>query len=617
MFTKDMFRELKAMADAGSAEASHQVAWCYHNGWGVERDMGKFNPYFFKATRGGCVSAIENLPLISARQLAFPIRSPETPPEVQANLLSTVCKEALGESFCRHPDLSLGAFLETNFPDYFTFLIGAVRETVGEYPGFDATMSPDCPLLRESLWPLKIYCLTGNTEAIEAEIQDMGLHMAEDELSRILSALLLVACARGHAFLAMLLLEEGADPAATDDASRTPLHFLARFDHDMVSNVGTLLLTQGGRLDAEDDEGLVPLAFVLDGEKNLIPASVHVASRFLVENGALSGELGGQAATLPLIKAVMSGDSRLLRLFGDLLPVAESGSTFGHIGFIASIANAFHAVLQESRALRTRKIGAWNHHRLDPDIAVSSEDPGLDYAISSLMRSSPPDLWVPMLVSSRALDIVHSVASIDTWKPTAMGYFMWLCQVGDIGMALEYLRLGGRFDAVDEDGETVLHTAGREGWSTGVLEALWTSQQDSMDLSTLVNLLTPKSRSNPFDLAVLNGNFELADFSHALGADSQSAHLLIPKNGLAGETLRNCKLFRIFGAETTLLGMVLFLRVIGMISNDQAFDYILGLEPDPIVQPDTNLNVFHLVMMSTTLLIQTGRWCLHQKGMKI
>lgn len=610
MLTTDMFRELKAMAEAGSAEACHQVAWCYDNGWGVRPDEEQFRLYYHKATGGGCVSAIENFPLILARQLEFPIRSPETPPELQAKLFGTQkYKEALGERFCRHPDLSLAAFLETNFPDYFTFLIGALRETVGEHPGLDATMSPDCPLLRESLWPLKIYCLTGNTEAVEAEVQTMRLHTEEAEMTRLLSALLLVACARGHAFLAMLLLEEGADPTATDGASRTPLHFLARFDHDMVGNVGTLLLAEGARMDAQDDDGLVPLAFVLDSEKNLLPASVHVAARFLVDSGALAGDLGGQAATLPFIKAVTSGDSRLLKLFEGLLPAAEPGTRgyrLGEISFAISIANALHVVLQESRALRTRKIGAWNHHRLDPDIGITSEDPGLDYAIYSLMRRLPTDLWVASLVSSRAVDILKNVGSIDTWKPTSMGYFMWLCEVGDVGMALQYLRLGARFDAVDEDGESVLHVAGREGWSVDVVEALWASQQDSLDLSALINLLTPKSRCNAFDLAVLNGNFEFADFFQALGADSHSAHLIIPKEESVGETLRNSKLFRLFGTETTLFGMALFLRVIGMISEDQVFHYVLGLEPSPVVQPDTNLNVFHLVLMSTTLLTPAG-----------
>ena len=80
------------------------------------------------------------------------------------------------------------------------------------------------------------------------------------------------AANEGRQHDAKLLLENGADPNATDDDARTPLHFAAQ--SGMLEMV-TLLLSHGAEVNALDSNGNSPLSnavFSCTGEGGLIAA---------------------------------------------------------------------------------------------------------------------------------------------------------------------------------------------------------------------------------------------------------------------------------------------------------------------------------------------------------
>jgi ankyrin repeat protein len=131
-----------------------------------------------------------------------------------------------------------------------------------------------------------------------------------------------VASWRGHADVAQLLLEHGADAAAQDDDKRTPLHRASRDGHVKVARV---LLEHGADteirdkknwspLDRASNEGHVEVAQVLlehgadvnaqdsDKWKPLHYTQGEEVARFLLKHGADANALGSMGRT-PLHKA--------------------------------------------------------------------------------------------------------------------------------------------------------------------------------------------------------------------------------------------------------------------------------------------------------------------------
>ena len=109
----------------------------------------------------------------------------------------------------------------------------------------------------------------------------------------------------GHQFVALLLVERGAEIGWPDSQSRTPLHIACRGCTDVVS----VLISRGVDLNAEDDSGETPL---------------HVASQWgrgdiiqlLLDHGAEADRLDGGGWT-PLHVASHEGHDKVVQLLFD------------------------------------------------------------------------------------------------------------------------------------------------------------------------------------------------------------------------------------------------------------------------------------------------------------
>jgi ankyrin repeat protein len=80
---------------------------------------------------------------------------------------------------------------------------------------------------------------------------------------------LLEACANGHAAVASLLLERGADVNQADRNGATALHIACESGH---TEVATLLLEHGADVDQADNDGLTPLQITTQNNHNAILA---------------------------------------------------------------------------------------------------------------------------------------------------------------------------------------------------------------------------------------------------------------------------------------------------------------------------------------------------------
>lgn len=407
---------------------------------------------------------------------------------------------------------------------------------------------------------------------------------------------LLEACARGHAFIVLFIIQEGANPCAKDLNGRSPLHFLARFDDEMVRNVGCVLLNGGASLSTTDNNGLTPLAFVLDGEKNFLPSSVHMAAKFLIENG---DSINGSDANAPFTKALLTGDVRLVNLLETSLDARKLSEGTAEDGqyFVGAINAAVTEALKEPEALRLRKRGAWKHHSVQGPNYDLDKHPDLLETISKLGRSLNPYGWELAVAKHRALDVARLLDSPLDWPPAAVALppIFILGQIGDLEMTRSFLRRGIKFDFTFCIGNVnVFHIATAHRWPVGLLEVLCREQNGVVSLKAMVNQLSTASWCNPFDLALMRGDLPLAEFFRDLGADTDSPHIIIPIPPWLNPDPHNllpwapCKPF-------TILGAMIYSHRSGSDAHLRAIKYVLGMRPSAMICPEENMNVFHAI----------------------
>lgn len=588
VFTRDLIRDLKLQADAGSAPAALQVSWCYLHGWGGGgRDRSQFRHYFKQAAIGQSIGALENLHLLRA-WLPQPLLN-----EAEMQLLSSKAVEALGKAVRRHLDLPAVAFLETSFSSDLTPNLIADLKTA---KALDAQLCLPPSLEADSQTQLlQDACRFGDLEAVENIVHEMNGSIHDASLTFQLSAALIQASAHGHAFLAMFLLQEGANPCAVDKLSRTPLHYLGRFDEDMVGNIGCVLIDLGASVHAKDVGGMSPLAYVLDHEKNYLPSSVHMAAQFLIDNG---GATEYQNLSLAFCKAVLSGDTRLMMLFEDLVHIpsqpingftAEQGEKRSQVLF-----NAFLELVAEPEILRWRKFGCWRGHALRFDTGVRV---GFREMIQRLVRHIVPQMWVLSVARHRALDVIRAFENFTAWPRDLLDPIVRCGSLGDLDLAREFLRLGTRFDYVASGvsgGKNILHLAALVGWSVNTLQTLCSEQQNKVDLVAMANHRATLIQMNPFDQAVLSEHYELAEFLLNLGSDNKSAHLTLA--GHVGKSSCRHGLSPIqCGERSTVLAFVLSLKQMRSQARIKTVRFLLDFGFEPLVCPDIKVNVFHMV----------------------
>lgn len=590
LLTINLANDLKSQAANGSAEASLQVAWCYLHGWGSERSRDEFHRYFTQAIMGESLTALESLPMIAEGE-GQDFLHPSIPNKEKIMRRST---EAVLNAVSRHPDISSAAFLETWEPEKFADKVMSLRISS------ENTRTMDACICSETITDLQTQQIqhasrVGDFEGLENLIRE-AKKACTSPLD--LSVPLLEACARGHAFIVLFIMQEGANPCAKDVNGRSPLHFLARFDDDMVRNVGCVLLDDGASLSTTDNSGLTPLAFVLDGEKNFLPSSVHMAAKFLIENGA---SIDGSDANAPFTKALLTGDVRLVHLLEtslDSKKLSEGTAEEGQY-FVGAINAAVTEALKEPEALRLRKRGAWKHHfvhGLNDDL---DKHPDLLGTISMLGRSLNPYVWELAVAKYRALDVARLLDSPLDWPPATgvVPPIFILGQIGDLEMTRSLLRRGIRFDfnsGIPAENVNVFHVAAAHRWPVGLLELLCREQQGVVSLKAMVNQLSTVGRCNPFDLALMRGDLPLAEFFRDLGADTNSPHIIIPIPPWLNPDPHNLLPWAP-RKPFTILGAMIYSHRSGSDAHLRAIKYVLGMRPSAVICPEEHMNVFHAV----------------------
>ncbi|XP_014559599.1 hypothetical protein COCVIDRAFT_24054 [Bipolaris victoriae FI3] len=95
----------------------------------------------------------------------------------------------------------------------------------------------------------------GRYELVHRIVTSKAQNMNINELFRGNESALLKACRSGFAEIALLLLENGADPTLANDEGVTPLHFLSSFDEEHIPKITDELIKTGADREARSHQG--------------------------------------------------------------------------------------------------------------------------------------------------------------------------------------------------------------------------------------------------------------------------------------------------------------------------------------------------------------------------
>lgn len=693
-FLKEIFRDLRyqshrnvndndRLSGRRKSAALFQVALCYFHGWGTDQNKSEFGRYFRLATRAGSRSAYEIAPFVwTALRSTIPSVLPDfkNPEEKQiASRLDHVYNTHV-ELF---PDISHSGLAWRRWKgsaEELSVLLRAGQSSRMDFRARTFAVAGDkneharktsslfhtrfeprivrLPIDALSPPPLHRACLAGDLEAVKdlmhSRVYDPNvLHKASEHTP------LTAACSNGHASVAIHLLDNGADPRALDSFSRSPLHYLARFEADALFEVGHRLLARGAPLEELDSDGLSALAFAVDGDRNWVPMNSAATIMFFLENGA--NVYGGAAASpllepaSPLVRAVLS--QNLTAVVGLLLKILSSLSKPDSIGnwdlfndvrtellrelatepeirivqraidshgtdfffklvqFIAAIheGNAEDLLLATGLApsdMEGEISPAVLRHgfgRLFDIIDCGDGLPGVDIRIEGQYAVTTKTKYKARLftvfleaISAGAQSLVLVLAP----HLRRIHFYSFLAMAGNRGhfhVLRDLLRLGAKFDASFE-GSNIFHAAADGRWPLDQVQMLCRDQGQAYDLRRMANQQMQAQCCTPFDLAVFNGYFELAEYFRALGADVSSAHI---RNTLQNNYLST-------GTGLTLLGHIIVSDQYPSTSRPTplkipAIQYLTSLDATAIVCPVTRSTVFHIVWQAWQWLVKSSK----------
>jgi ankyrin repeat protein len=155
----------------------------------------------------------------------------------------------------------------------------------------------------------------------------------------------------------------------------------------------------------------------------------------------------------------------------------------------------------------------------------------------------------------------------------------------DVPLVEELLAAGSDLSLSDYMGGNFLHWAVMAGWNTESLQRVCELAQNC-DLIEMAATLCEGSK--PFDLAVLQGRLQVANFLLRFTLDEDPAHIDVTPSHLR----------EILGPLLmTLLGAALWKLDAGTIKT-RIVRYILAMDPDFIVCPDNGMTALHSAVIS-------------------
>jgi ankyrin repeat protein len=117
----------------------------------------------------------------------------------------------------------------------------------------------------------------GDIDAVRGYIVDDGYDVRADR------TLLFSAISRAHGEMVELLVEHGADCAATDEKGRTPLLRACALDDPSIIRAAQVMIERGADVNARDENGKTPLHATTLSERGGV-----TLARALLENRRLS-----------------------------------------------------------------------------------------------------------------------------------------------------------------------------------------------------------------------------------------------------------------------------------------------------------------------------------------
>lgn len=401
---------------------------------------------------------------------------------------------------------------------------------------------------------------------------------------------LMMACSNGHSGIVMVLVAEGADPNQVDISGRSPLHYLARFDPDQVEEVGDLLLDGQPDIliDRVDNDGLSPLAFVLDTERNGVPDAGVAAARFLLRRGAAWYNKVNQQSMLvsPFVKAVLSFNLEAMTMVKEFIQSSINERPREDDG-----TRQLDGDHEEHETTGVRK-GEYSCISVDEFNSSATDDTGcvvnveqtlflnqVLYAIVALAREPNSELYEkestygttlacvmqflisslhPKFTAAAITPVVRMIVKLGAVRVTTtlaatLPSFDWSSQKIDLlrssmaltarnspDMLMALAELGYKIDQVSTSDShdyqfmpTFFHLAGYYRTPVALVKDVCRNLQIDHKSTEKYPLSSP-IWLNAFDMAVVQGSFKLADYLIDQGADFYSPHLY----GIICEELR-------------------------------------------------------------------------------
>lgn len=453
---------------------------------------------------------------------------------------------------------------------------------------------------------------------------------------------LMLACSNGHSGIVLVLLAEGADPNQVDISGRSPLHYLARFDPDQVEKMGDLLLDgqPDTLINKIDNDGLSPLAFVLDTERNGVPDAGAAAARFLLRRGAAWYNTAKQESMLlsPFVKAVLSfnleamnmvkefiqssinerptEDDGTRQLDGDHEEHETAGLRKGEYSCI-SVDESSSSAIDKTGGVVAVEPTIFLNQILYAIIALAREPNSVLYEKESTYGTTLAGVMQflinsldPKFTTAAITPVVRKIVKLGAVRVTkalaaALPSFDWSSPgmnmlVNSIeltarnfpDMLTTLAELGYNFNQVwtrdfqgYQLGDTFFHWAGYYRTPVALVKDICRDLHIDHK-STESDWLPSPIRFDAFDMAVVHGSFKLADYLIDQGADFNSPHL----HGIKSRDASSPPL-SILGYVLTSVGP----EVQNTPRRSEIIRYLLRLNPDPLVCPDLKQNVFHLV----------------------
>jgi ankyrin repeat protein len=358
-----------------------------------------------------------------------------------------------------------------------------------------------------------------------------------------------LACNCGDFDIARLLLKNGADVTTTDtDGGLTPLHFLARFDPDRIGMVAKLLVEAGADVDAISQTGETPLLYVLDPERNFRANSGPVAVRSLLRLGASPlGQLDiidFESSTLPdcpLSRALSSFDPEVL------IPICEGiqewvrdasvakgvrklllsnrrksqDAGFGQSLLTALFAKAYTTTLAKPAWCRVLSLASAYHRDLNMSLSWL-----LTPAVQRCLIEMTGKSALRWSFRHRQYDIANTILDQNLFDKEEFEDPQLLLEAvatRDVELVKRLYTLGISFSQANDEGKNFLHQVAACGWEVKDLESVIDAMTLDVDIRSLVQHLDFEYKT-PFDICVLTGRFQLADYLARFGVRIDDEH---------------------------------------------------------------------------------------------